>query len=46
MIDTFIYWAFTRHGDKSHGADYEVCGDWLCRLAYLIERIFRREYDV
>lgn len=46
MIDTIIYRAFARHSDKRHGADYEVCSDWSCRLAYLIERIFRREYDV
>ena len=40
MIRTIIFRVFTRHVDRMHGADYEVCGNWLCRFAYWLERTF------
>ncbi len=38
MIRSFIAWSFTRHVVRLHGADYEVCGNWICRFAYWLER--------
>jgi hypothetical protein len=30
---------FNWHGRKSHNADYEVCPNWLCRLARWMEEV-------
>lgn len=45
MIDNIIYKAFLRHMNNHHNADYEVCSNLLCKFAYLIERIFRGDYN-
>lgn len=44
MIDAIIYHAFMRHISQLHNADYEVCPDWVCRIAYWIEIVFTGEW--
>jgi hypothetical protein len=56
MIDNFIAWAYDRHlgyrnfdarwqeAEIMHGGDYEICDDIWCRLARIVERIFRSWY--
>jgi hypothetical protein len=38
LFDLFVYFAFTRHMRDHHNSDYEVCKDWLCRNASILER--------
>ena len=40
----FVRWAFNRHCDKLHNADFEVCRARLCRLAYRVERHFSQRW--
>ena len=37
LTDRFFLFAFNRHINDLHNADYEVCRDWLCRLAWWLE---------
>jgi len=37
VLRKFIYCAFKRHCTQLHNADYEVCRDFWCWLAYKLE---------
>ena len=37
LLRGFVCWAFNRHCNRLHNADYEVCRDLWCRLAYKLE---------
>jgi len=41
MIRDFIWRIYQRHCVTLHNADFEVCADWRCRLAYALERLIR-----
>jgi len=41
-LTDIVYRAFSRHCRQHHGADYEVCENSVCQVAYMIEM---RLYD-
>lgn len=43
-VTNLIASIFDRHCRQCHNADYEVCKDLQCRIAYRVERIFRRNW--
>lgn len=36
---------YERHGDRHYSADFEVCGDLLCRLVRPIDRFYLNHWD-
>ena len=40
IVDIIVADVFNWHCEKAHNADYEVCPNLICRIAYLIERLF------
>ena len=37
LASRLFAFAFLRHINDHHNADYEVCRDWLCRAAWWLE---------
>ena len=40
LLSTLFSWAWFRHldGYETHnGGDYEVCDNWICRIAWTLE---------
>jgi len=40
IINVIVCNTFNWHCDRLHNADYEVCPNIICRIAYLIEQLF------
>ena len=39
FLSRIFSFAFHRHCQASHNADYEVCRHWLCRVAWALENL-------
>jgi len=44
--DAIICEAYEKHVSENHQADYEVCEDLACHLAYALERLYWPLYEL